>query len=222
MQTERTELRRGLPELPARVKKLPIDARGYPIPWFVAEVDGVRDFRMADGAKRVRAANHRLCWLCGEKMGRYLAFVIGPMCAVNRNTSEPACHRDCALFAVQSCPFLMRPAAQYRTANMPEGGINLPHGLGGNPGASCIWITETFKPYRTGDSWLIRIGEPIEVLWWAEGKPASRQAILDSFDRRLPLLRDMAKEQSPEAEAELQGYIDRTMALLPVESSQAA
>jgi len=137
------------------------------------------------------------------------------MCAINRNTSEPPCHRDCAEFAVQACPFLMLPKADYRTANLPKDGGKLPHGIDGNPGACCIWITETFRPYRTSGSWLIEVGEPVEVLWWAEGKPASRQAILDSFDRRLPLLREMAQSEGPEAEAALQSYIDRTMALLP-------
>lgn len=210
-----TELRRGLPPLPDRIKRLPIDARGYPIPWFVAEVDGKRDFRIADQNKRVRAANQRLCWLCGEKLGRYMAFVIGPMCAVNRNTSEPPCHRDCAEFAVQACPFLMLPKAEYRTANLPAEGSHLPHALPGNPGAACIWITESFKPYRTSGSWLIEIGAPVEVTWWAEGKPATREAILDCFDRRLPLLAQMAKEEGAAAEAHLQKLVDRTMTLLP-------
>lgn len=88
-------LRRGLPPLPDRIKALPIDARGYPIPWFVASVDG--------------------------KLGRHLSFVIGPMSAINRNTSEPGCHRDCAQFAVRACPlFLVLPDAQYRTGNLPS------------------------------------------------------------------------------------------------------
>ena len=208
-------LRKGLPPLPARMQTLPVDSRGYPIPWFVATVDGKRDFRIADGEKRVRAVRHRLCWLCGEPIGRYLAFVIGPMCAVNRNTSEPPCHRDCALFAVQACPFLMLPAAQERTAGLPSEMERTPGALGGNPGASCIWITETFKPYRVENSWLIRVGDPVEVLWFAEGKPASRQAILDSFERRLPLLREVAKSESPAAEQALQWQVDQTMALLP-------
>lgn len=210
------QLRKGLPPLPDRFKSLPIDPRGYPIPWFVGTLeDGTRDFRMADADKRVRAANHRLCWLCGHKMGKYIAFVIGPMCAVNRNTSEPGCHLDCATFAVTACPFLMRPMAQYRTANLPDGAQNVPHGIGGNPGASCIWITETYRPYRVEKSWLIRIGEPHRVEWWAEGKPATRQQILDCFDNRLSILADMAKEEGPDAVAELAKYVDRTMVLLP-------
>jgi hypothetical protein len=213
------KLRRGLPPLPDRIKKLPLDPRGYPIPWFVAEVDGKRDFRIADADKRVKAVQQKLCWLCGEKLGRYLAFVVGPMCAVNRNTSEPPCHRDCALFAVQACPFLILPKAEYRRANLPEDIKGHMYALPGNPGAVCIWITLDYKLYQvpggSKSDWLIRIGEPIEVLWYAEGKPATRQQILDSFDRRLGALQESARSESPEAEKALADQVDKTMQLLP-------
>lgn len=209
-----TQLRKGLPPVPGRMLKLPLDHRGYLIPWFVAtQDDGTRDFRFADERKRVKCAKERLCWLCGEKMGRYMCFVVGPMCVVNRNTSEPGCHKDCAVFAVTACPFLMRPQAKYRLANLPDGGVSLPHGLPGNPGAAAIYTTETFKPYRTGGSWLIELGAPHEVSWWAEGKIATRQQILDSLDARLPLLREVAAEHGEEIP--LQKAVDRAMELLP-------
>ncbi len=76
-------------EVPPRIAKLPKDQRGYHVPWFVAWIDGVADFRVTDNAKLVRAVNERRCWVCGEKMGRHLAFLIGPMCAVNRVSAEP-------------------------------------------------------------------------------------------------------------------------------------
>lgn len=211
----RGELRRGLPPLPTRISKLPLDPRGYPIPWFVAEVDGKRDFRVADGAKRAIAVNKRLCWLCGEPLGRYLAFVIGPMCVVNRNTSEPPCHRDCAEFAAQACPFLILPRAEYRRANLPDNVTQQPHSIAGNPGACAIYITESFRPYRTGGSWLISLGEPTSVLWYCEGKSATRAQILDSFERRLPALQTMAAEQGAEAEAALASYVQDAMKWMP-------
>lgn len=217
-----TELRRGLPPLPPRFLKLPLDERGYPIPWFVAKLpDGRRDFRVANSNKRAIAVKKKLCWLCGEKVGRYMAFVIGPMCAVNRNTSEPPCHRDCAIFAATACPFLTRPKADYRAAGLPDGYKGHIGALPGNPGAACIWITMSYKPYQVpgggrGD-WLIRVGPPLEVLWFAEGKPATRQQILDSFNERLPLLREVAKSQSPAAEAALADSVNATMHLLPAE-----
>ncbi|MGH8665352.1 MAG: hypothetical protein ACREUX_13910 [Burkholderiales bacterium] len=213
-------LRKGLPPLPDRIKALPIDSRGYPIPWFVAEIEpGVRDFRFADRHKRVIAARDRRCWVCSDKLGRYLAFVIGPMCAINRNTSEPACHRECAEFAVRACPFMLLPQAQYRKANAPDS-MQKPIGfLDGNPGCMCIWITTDFKPYRAGpnrDDWLILIGNPIECLWYAGGELATRKAVLESIERRLPLLREVAEQHDgPEGVALLEQLRDRALALVP-------
>lgn len=212
-----TELRKGLPELPARIKVLPLDHRGYPIPWFVEEPrNDHADFRIASSGKRYKATKERLCWLCGGKLGRNIAFVIGPMCAINRNTSEPGNHRDCALFAVQACPFLILPDAKYRLAHLPKEGGMLPHLLPGNPGASCIWITDTYQPYAVDGTFLIRIGEPSEVLWYCEGKQATRMQIQDCLDKRLPLLSDIAKKDGPQAEKQLVGYIERFQQFMPV------
>lgn len=208
-----TELRKGLPELPDRIKKLPLDPRGYPIPWFVGTVDGKRDFRVADQKKRAMAVRLNLCWVCGEKLGTHLAFVIGPMCAVNRNTSEPPSHFECATFAVTACPFLLLPKSNYRKP--PEGGKMLPHSIPGNPGACAIWVTSSYKPYRTEDSWLIRIGPAEKVLWYAEGKPATRQQILDSINGRVHFLEEIAKQQGPEGEEHLKKAIETAMKLLP-------
>lgn len=213
------ELRKGLPELPDRIKRLPVDHRGYPIPWFVAELDGKRDFRIADASKRVNAVKKKLCWICGETLGRYLAFVIGPMCAVNRNTSEPPCHRDCAEFAAKACPFLILPKAEYRRANLPEDSKGHMHLLPGNPGSVCIWITESYQPYRVPDGgsgdWLIRVGAPVETLWYCEGNPANRAQILKTFGERLHFLQDEAAKDGPEAQAALARMVDNTMRLIP-------
>ena len=209
-------LREGLPELPARFRKLPLDPRGYPIPWFVAEVEGKRDFRVADGAKRVRAVRERLCWLCGEKLGVHMAFVIGPMCAVNRNTSEPGCHLECAEFAAKACPFLTLPDAKYRTANLPEGGTAQPHALGGNPGVVCIWVTRSCRPYKITGGWLIRVGAPSRTIWYTGGRLATRVEVLEGLDARLPLLASIAKEEGSDAEAALRAMVEVvTRTLLP-------
>src|SRR5262245_3833667 len=101
-------------DMPGRIRWLPIDARGFPVPWFVAwfkdgeQVEpgvGLPDFRVADANKMRSALKLRLCWVCGKRLGRHLAFTIGPMCAINRTMSEPPSHYECARFAAQACPF---------------------------------------------------------------------------------------------------------------------
>lgn len=213
------ELRAGLPPLPDRIKKLPISPKGYPTPWFVITMDdGSRDFRIADQVKRVRAVEEKLCWICGEKLGIHFAFLIGPMCAVNRNTSEPASHRDCAIFAATACPFLTLPNAKYREANLPKEKTMPIHALPGNPGACCVWITPSFKPYRAGpgqNDWLIRLGEPSSVLWFCEGRPATRAEIQKSMDERIHFLEEAAEQDGPEGKKALGEYVDRAMKYLP-------
>lgn len=87
--------------------------------------------------------------------------------------------------------------------------------LPGNPGAACVWITESFKPYRTENGWLIRLGDPVETLWYSEGKQASRERIEECMRERLPLLRQVAEQDGPEAIAELERLTDAAMKYLP-------
>lgn len=76
-------------------------------------------------------------------------------------------------------------------------------------------ITRTFTTYDVPGGWLIRIGNPVEVQWWCEGARATRQQILDSFDRRLPALKEIAAEQGPMAEEALAVLVQAVMPLLP-------
>jgi len=91
--------RKDLPEIPPRMRLLPIESRGYPVPWFVEWVDGKPDFRVMDRRKWGLAVRFGNCWLCGDPVGVRRTFVIGPMCGITRTTSEPANHHECASFA---------------------------------------------------------------------------------------------------------------------------
>lgn len=204
-----TMLQIGGREIPApgRMARLHRDKHGHPVPWFVAWLDdgepveppdGQPEFRVIGPGKRESAMNHRLCWTCGQPRGRYGAFLIGPMCAVNRVTAEPPCDRECAVFSARACPFLIRPQMRRRERGLPEntgepGGVMLRR----NPGVACVWITRDWGvKFFTQQEWLIKLGDPSEVLWYAEGRPATRAEALASIDSGMDeLLR-------PEAEAE--------------------
>lgn len=134
-------LREGMPALPDRMRRLAIDARGYPVPWFVDWFDGKPDFRVIDTPKLGIAHNQKLCWICGTPRGVHLAFAIGPMCVVNRTTSEPPAHYECAHFAVRACPFMILPKAQRRESNLPEQRHQAEGHITRNPGAAAIYVT---------------------------------------------------------------------------------
>jgi hypothetical protein len=207
--------------MPDRVRRLPISENGYPTPWFAATVPltGKRDLRIADSAKRALAVKRSLCWVCGGKLGTYKAFVIGPMCVVNRTTSEPACHLECALFSVAACPFLTKPRMRRNDVDLPPEIEEAPgFGIMRNPGATCIWVCKKFKVFRvsakTGE-WLIQIGDAVNVEWWAEGKHASREQVEQSINSGLPILLDMARQDGPDAMEEVGRRHQEAVRLLP-------
>lgn len=215
-----TELRKGLPPLPVRMQSLPISEKGYPVPYFVAWIDGKPDFRVMDGAKLVRAVKFDLCWLCGCKLGKHKTFTIGPMCAINRTISEPPSHRECADFAVQACPFLTLPKALRRESGLNIDGVNLKEGAGvmlkRNPGVTLLWTTLSFRIMNDGRGGaLFRLGDPEFLQWWAEGRTATRAEILESINSGLPLLRGIAEQEGEEAVAEFEQYVERGMRLVP-------
>ncbi len=213
-------LRKDLPPLPDRMRHLPVESRGYPVPHFIAFIDGEPDFRVMDGEKLRDCVRFKRCWLCGQALGRNVSFVVGPMCAVNRTSAEPPSHRECAEFAVKACPFLSRPKAK-RLEGLPEGTTE---GAGfmirRNPGVALIWTTNAraFSVFRAPGGVLFDIGEPESVSWYAEGRPATRAEVLASIDSGCPALEEMARQEGPEALALLANAKDRALLLLPAEA----
>lgn len=205
----------NIENMPERINRLPIDDRGYPVPWFVEYVNGKPDFRVIDGRKLVRAVKEKLCWICGEKLGTYLAFTIGPMCAINRTISEPPSHRECAEFSARVCPFLSLPKKKRDEEDLPAGAVEAAGiGLKRNPGVVCVWITKGYMIMRVENGILFRIGDPLETKWYAHGRSATRAEILESINSGIPLLK--AEEEGPEAVKELRRrYDDVVSNLLP-------
>jgi hypothetical protein len=179
---------------------LKVDHRGFPVPWFVAWVDGEPQFPVADGDKFAIAHRCSLCWVCGGKLGRYRASVIGPMCAVNRTISEPQSHVECARFSAINCPFLSQPRMKRVNEKMlpVDAKEAAGNGIKRNPGACAVWIeTRPTTPFRVGQGYLFRLGDPHDVEWYANGRQATREEILHSIETGLPLL-ESEIEREPE------------------------
>lgn len=210
--------------MPPRIARLPRNTAGYPTPWFVATLgDGTRDFRIADQRRFGEALRHHRCWICGEPTGRYVAFVIGPMCAVNRISAEPPSHRECAVYAAQVCPFLAVPTMRRRENGIPEGATEAAGvAIKRNPGVALVWVTRDFTAFRppSGPNGLLcEMGDPTETLWFAHGRAATRAEVVASLDTGMPLLREMCdKDRDPaDAHRELDEAYARAMELLPAE-----
>lgn len=213
-------------EMPPRIARLPRDPRReFPVPWFVAWIGDPPqpDFRVIRSNGIVLAVREKRCWVCGGPLGRYLAYVVGPMCAVNRTSAEPPSHRDCAIYSARTCPFLTRPHARRRDAGKPEDAVQ-PAGImiERNPGVALVWITHGLKYdiVPTGEPGarpgvLFDLGHPDEVMWFSHGRSAKRAEVEHSIDTGLPILRDMAERQGSGAVAELEKLTAQARELLP-------
>lgn len=213
--------------LPRRMQKLPVDERGYPVPWFVAYVDGKPEFRAMDAEKFRRALRDKLCWVCGETRGVYAVFVVGPMCGVNRVSSEPPSHLDCARWSAENCPFLSDPH-MVRREDETVNNVKLVEAAAGhaicrNPGVALLWVTRSFEILPDGaGKFLLMMGEPESVEWWREGRAATRAEVEAAVESGLPILEAMAAKDRPEALAALAKSRARLEPWLPREAPTAA
>lgn len=212
-------------EMPPSIRQLPISDQGFPVPWFVfwslankpcQRGLGVPDFRIIMPGAVMEAHHKQRCWICGQRRGAFGAFVIGPMCAVNRLSSEPPSHMVCARYAVKACPFLAQPRMVRNDKGLPEERCSVAGMILRNPGVALVWVTRSYRVHQAEGGVLFRVGEPHDVSWWAQGREATRAEILASIDTGLPELRRHAEEQR--MAHELPGLIAKAMKLVPPEA----
>jgi hypothetical protein len=203
-------------DMPAAVAALPRDKHGRPVPWFVAWIDGAPDFRVIRPRGIADAYHLQLCWVCGERRDHRAAFVIGPMCAVNRVSAEPPSHLECATFSALTCPFLTTPNMRRRDRGKPANTVD-PAGvmLTRNPGAALVWLTRTWRRVAVPNGHLFDVGEPLDVWWFAQGRPATRGEVLASIESGLPVLQGTARAEGKQAVAALDRMHRRALRLVP-------
>ncbi len=206
------------PDMPERMRALAVDERGFPVPWFVAWQDGKPVFPAMDPEKLRRAIRYGYCWVCGDLLGRYKTYVVGPMCIINRVSSEPPSHADCARFAAVNCPFLANPrmkrvpSAKYGGSTEHVAGIMLER----NPGATaCVHIFGDIHSRRDGPGYLFAIKNITGVDWYAKGRTATRAEVQASIDSGYPLLRELAEKDGPGGLAYLAQCVKGAQMLLP-------
>jgi hypothetical protein len=179
------------------MRGLDIDDRGYPVPWFVAWIDGKPEFRVMDARKWREAVRRKLCWVCGQQLGANQAFILGPLCVINRTISEPPSHRQCAEWSLKNCLFVSRSHMR--------------------PNVSLLWIAKDYQVFDDGAlaKPLIRVGDPLEFEWWCDGRLATREEVEASVESGLLILEAKAQEQGPEAVAELARHKQEAERLYP-------
>jgi hypothetical protein len=180
--------------IPPRIELLHKDKRGYPVPYFVAWIEGEPKFQIVDGDKMKDCMRNGRCWICGQRMGAYKSFVIGPMCVINRLSAEPPSHLDCSRFAALNCPFLAHPMAKRVKV---EGEFSKPGGvmIERNPGVTAVWTTKGFTIEKDMGKPLWRIGSAERVEFYANGRKARQSEVDASVQSGIPLLRSVASRE---------------------------
>jgi hypothetical protein len=208
--------KQNLETLPQRMMDLPRSAEGWICPWFIDWEDGKPEFRAMDRKKFFRAIREKLCWTCGGRLGVHVSFVASGMCGINRTSSEPPNHHDCAVWSVCNCPFLSNPRMVRREDGLsPEVRDSMSgFGIKRNPGVSMLWNTRSYETFKVDNGTLITMGEPESVEWWCEGRQATREEIQESIDSGIHNLEAVAKLEKGGLE-HLQRSVERFRRYLP-------
>jgi hypothetical protein len=202
--------------VPPRIAKLPV-LRGFHVPAFVEKVNGEYDFRIMSRDHLIACVKRSLCWVCGEPLGRFKTFVIGPMCGITRTSAEPPSHHECAVYSAMACPFLTRPNMKRRDhENLKKITDSAGEMIDRNPGVSAVWTCVKFDRFRDERGGvLFKVGEPEKVEWYREGRLATRDEVIASIVSGTPILRSICDQEStPERCAESHRQMDGMVAVL--------
>lgn len=96
--------------IPERMKSLPMDQRGYPIPYTVLrDSKGKAHFAVNSEERRLRCLKEDLCPICGLRLfrGRWLVGGPGSGLVAEGLFQDPPMHSECAHYALQVCPWLV-------------------------------------------------------------------------------------------------------------------
>lgn len=103
--------------IPARMRHLERDRRGYPIPFIVFRDDtGKPHFTINDEPAVAAVITGGLCAICGKKLGDNIWCIGGPKAAFHERGCylDPPVHKDCGTFALKTCPYIALPSYKGR------------------------------------------------------------------------------------------------------------
>lgn len=174
-------------EVPRYMRGRPI-WNGFYVPYFVTwykdrrqvheSVAGAEpSFPTIDKTREALCRRRRYCWICGRQMGTFKCFVMGPLAALQRISSEPPSHRECAVYAVQVCPFMI---GGYDMVDAPDT-INDDQQVfeemsTKNEQLNVIWVCHDYTLQPADPSrglFIYQMGQPSDVLLYHRGRPAT-------------------------------------------------
>jgi hypothetical protein len=85
-----------------------------------------------------------------------------------------------------------------------------------NPGLTVVWTTLSYKPWEPikGKGVLFEIGDPEHIEYYTEGRKATQEEILTVLAERIPILKEQAAKDGPEAVDQLDQMYARALGLV--------
>ena len=162
-------------DIPFRLSRRPVDARGYVVPFtqFI-KPDGTPDFRVMDHERTSKAVRRKLCSLCGNPMRKSVWFIGGPKCVEYGLFYDPPMHRECALYAIQTCPHLARAKGKYAPVPDHIEGARMIQGVMDDNKAEWFGLMEsTGYTHDTANGMIVIKGTLpwVSVERWRDGQP---------------------------------------------------
>jgi len=140
--------------IPDRLKLRP-KWKGLPIP-IVVYIDpktGEPDFRIILKEKTGEVMKKKLCGLCGQKLLLKIYFIGGQLMRTNRLFNDSPMHRECAMYAAMTCPYIALPSKNYRDKEGDEEKFKIESGAGAKKPemflyetSGCKMVTGNFPP----------------------------------------------------------------------------
>lgn len=137
---------RRTPAVPEALARRPRTSSGLPVPFVAAErPDGSPDFTLIDPLRSLHASSRRLCAICGEALGYWLAFIGGPKSFDGRTFIDGPAHEECLLAATRLCPYLAQRATRRSTRASERGSAS----QGFDPAKPCEFAIGIARSYRS-------------------------------------------------------------------------
>ncbi|QIG76147.1 putative clamp loader subunit DNA polymerase accessory protein [Rhizobium phage RHph_I4] len=170
--------------IPDRMKHLPLDRRGYPIPANVfRDKNGDPHFTINDETTRQRLIARDACPICGNGLLRGRWFVGGPGSAFHDhgNYIDTAMHYECLEYALKVCPYLAAPSYAKRIDDKTLKPENAPGIVTGDPTVDPVRPAVFVAVMATGTDFVVHpvIGHVVYVKprrpykiveFWHQGK----------------------------------------------------
>ena len=168
--------------IPKRMRHLPKDRRGFPIPAGVwRDEQGNPHFTINDEAKRLVMVHEGICPICGTKLLPVRWFVGGPGSAFHPNGAyfDPPMHRVCMHYALRVCPYLAAPVYSGRidakTVKTPQANTVLFEDRTMDPNRPVVFVAVSTASHTIKWPYLKPNKPYINVEYWRSGKMISEK-----------------------------------------------